>query len=201
MKHQSVCETRPLHANPTYTVFTGPMYASKTSKLLMELERYKFQHKKVALFKPSVDDRYSKSEIVTHTGWKCPAHMVTSSKDVLEYILDSKDSISVVAVDEAFMIKGIADVLEFLYKMGYNIVVSTLDIAANGKPFDEVASMMVWATKIEKCSAVCTVCGKDAYYTHKKLVDNEVDNSLIAVGGVELYEPRCWNCHLHISHK
>ena len=51
--------------------------------------------------------------------------------------------------------------------------------------------MLPWATKIEKCPAVCPVCGRDAYYTYKKNDDGEE----IAVGGAELYEPRCFEHH------
>ncbi len=51
--------------------------------------------------------------------------------------------------------------------------------------------MLPWATHIEKCPAVCPVCGKDAYYTYKK---ND-DGVEIAIGGAELYEPRCFDHH------
>jgi thymidine kinase len=50
---------------------------------------------------------------------------------------------------------------------------------------------MPYATKIEKCSAVCPVCGKDAYYT-AKLSNNDLE---IEVGGKSLYEPRCFRHH------
>ena len=51
--------------------------------------------------------------------------------------------------------------------------------------------MLPWATRIEKCAAVCLVCGEDAFYTQKKIADL----AEIAVGGSELYEPRCWHHH------
>ena len=51
--------------------------------------------------------------------------------------------------------------------------------------------MLPCATCIEKCAAVCVTCGEDAYYTHRKIADL----AEIAVGGAELYEPRCWNHH------
>ena len=47
------------------------------------------------------------------------------------------------------------------------------------------------STKIKKCPAVCTLCGQDAYYTYKKV--KSLDE--IAVGGADLYEPRCWHHH------
>lgn len=186
-------------ANPTFIVYCGPMFSAKTSRLLMELERCKYQHKQVAVFKPQIDTRYSESDIVTHGGWKHPGICVAEGADVLRYLADTTEDPRVIAVDEAFMIPGIAEVLIFLYRSGFSIIVSTLDMAANGKPFPEVTQLLPWATRIEKCTAVCTVCGADAHYTHKKMVGG--DEHTVEVGGDELYEPRCFSHCLTIDNR
>lgn len=182
--------------NPTFTVFTGPMFSSKTSKLLMTLERYKYQKKSVAIFKPSLDNRYDAKKIVSHGGWTVDANVVKTGADILEILSQMSTEPDVVAIDEAFMISGVAEVLLWLYKNGVEIVVSTLDLSSTGKPFSEVEKLLVWATHVEKCTAVCTICSKDAYYTHKKQID-ESDGE-IQVGGSELYDPRCARHHPYI---
>ncbi len=96
--------------------------------------------------------------------------------------------IDIIAVDEAFMIPNIAKALIKLFQDGYTIITSSIQLSASSKVFEEIRDMMPWATKIEVCPAVCPVCGADAYYTHRKVKDIEE----IAVGGSELYEPRCW---------
>lgn len=174
-------------SNPEFVIYTGPMFGSKTTHLLSSLERYKYQHKRVVVFKPSMDDRYSLGEVVTHIGWKTPAVCVRTGADILEHLTNMVDSPNVVAVDEAFMIPGVAEALVWLYRNGFTIIVSSLDISATGKPFPEIEKMLVWATQVKKCCAVCTVCGRDAYYTHKKQANDEE----IEVGGSEMYEPRC----------
>jgi thymidine kinase len=93
----------------------------------------------------------------------------------------------IVAVDEAFMIPGASDTLIWLYTFGFTVVVSSLEMSAAGKPFQEVEKLLPWATHVQKCTAVCTICGRDARFTHKKQVGGEE----IEVGGSELYEPRC----------
>ena len=180
--------------DPTYKVFVGPMFSSKTSRLLMELERYKHQHRAIECFKPRIDDRYSEEDIVSHSGWRTKAHCVKEGTDVLGILADVDVEPSVIAVDEAFMIPGVADVLTWLYKNGISIVVSSLDLSSTGKSFKEIEHMMPFATYIEKCTAVCTVCGSDARYTHKK----QVGGDEIEVGGHELYDPRCGKCHSSI---
>jgi len=177
--------------NPTFTIYTGPMFSAKTTSLLSILDRYKYQGKKLAVFKPQLDDRYSVDNISTHSGWKFPATCVKSGGDILEILASMDANPQIIAVDEAFMIAGIADVLVWLYRSGYTVVVSSLDLSATGKPFEEIAKMLPWATKVEKLSAVCVVCNKDAFYTYKK----QTGGDEIEVGGVELYEPRCSRCH------
>ena len=173
--------------NPEFIVYCGPMFSSKTSSLLATLEKYKYQHKKVIVFKPNIDDRYSISEVVTHGGWKVPAVCVKSGSEILEYLMSHDEEPQVVAVDEAFMIPGSADALTWLYTYGFTVVVSSLEMSSAGKPFTEIEKMLPWATQVNKCTAVCTVCGRDAHFTHKKQTGGEE----IEVGGSELYEPRC----------
>lgn len=183
--------------NPTLAVYVGPMFSSKTTKLLLALERFKHQRKQIIVFKPVIDIRYSDEEVVSHSGWKHPAVTVKSGADILEHLAGAAVAPEVVAVDEAFMIPGVAEVLIWLYRTGVDIVVSTLDLSATAKPFPEVEKLMAWATVVEKCSAVCTECGRDAYYTHKK----QVSGSEIEVGGSELYEPRCFRHHLAVDNR
>lgn len=180
-----------MHSNPEFIVYTGPMFGSKTSRLLSTLEKYKYQLKKTVVFKPRLDDRYSVEEVVTHGGWKCPAVCVRTGADILEHLTNMAENPQVVAVDEAFMIPGVAESLIWLFRNGFTIAVSSLEMSASGKPFHEIEKMLVWATQVEKCTAVCTVCGRDAHYTHKK----QTGGDEIEVGGEELYEPRCFRCH------
>ena len=179
---------------PQFIVYCGPMFSSKTTGLLASLDRFKYQNKRVAAFKSKLDDRYGESHICTHSGWKIPATCIKEGSDILEKLAELDENPHVVAVDEAFMIPGVAKVLIWLYRSGYSVVVSSLDLSATGKPFDEVEKMLPWATHIEKRSAVCVVCNKDAYYTYKK----QTGGLEIEVGGSELYEPRCLKCHPHI---
>lgn len=184
--------------NPTLTVYCGPMFGGKTTKLLSALERFKLQHKKVIVFKPIVDDRYSDSDIVSHSGWRWPAVTVKEGPDILGILAEMEGQPDVIAVDEAFMIPGVADVLIWLYRTGISVVVSSLDLGYQGKPFKEIEKLLPYATQIEKCSAVCTECGRDAFYTHKKQVTSDEE---IQVGGSELYEPRCFRHHLGIDNR
>mgnify|MGYP003665069797 CR=1 FL=1 len=176
---------------PEFIIYTGPMFGSKTTRLLATVDRFKYQNREILAFKPKLDERYSTTEICTHSGGKLLASVVKSGLEIVKCVDDHKNNVDVVAVDEAFMIEGVSDALLHLFRAGKTIVVSSLQLSATGNVFDEVMKMMPWATKIEVCPAVCPITGFDAYYTHRKF--NNM--SEITVGGSELYEPRCWFHH------
>jgi len=176
---------------PELVIFTGPMFGSKTTNLLGAIDRYRYQNKNVIAFKPKLDDRYSISKIVTHNGGSIDAHVIRDGYDIMKFINNYPEQVDVIAIDEAFMIDGVADILINLFKSGKTIIISSLDLSATLKPFEEIEKLMPWATKIKKCPAVCVTCGRDAYYTYKK----NKDLSEIAVGGSDMYEPRCWHHH------
>ena len=121
--------------------------------------------------------------------------MLIAVQRILDYT--EAHSVDVVAVDEAFMIEGVSEALVAIFRMGVTIVVSSLDLSANCKIFPEMEKLMCWATRVEKCPAVCPECGADAYYTFKKV---ECDEEIL-IGGSDIYEPRCWNHHHHFLGK
>ncbi len=184
-----------MKSDPEFIIFTGPMFGSKTTRLLASLDRYVYQNKNIVAFKPVMDSRYSDVEICTHSGGRFPAQGVSSGLDVLHFLSETNVDYDVIAVDEAFMIDGIATVLLDLYRKGKTIIVSSLQLSASGNVFEEVRDIMPWATKIEICPAVCPITGRDAYYTHRKVSGlNEIE-----VGGADMYEPRCWEYHTYMN--
>lgn len=176
--------------DPTWTMFIGPMFGSKTSRLLAAVDRYTYQNRIVAAFKPKMDTRYDVDRITTHSGGSTEATCTSTGADIIRHV-NNMGTCDVVAVDEAFMIDGCAEALLELFRAGKSIVVSSLQLSASGRAFSEVKEMLPWATEIHVCPAVCPITGRDAYYTHKKIDDfNE-----IVVGGSETYEPRSWQHH------
>ena len=183
--------------DPEFIIFTGPMFGSKTTRLLAAVDRYKYQNKDIVAFKPRMDNRYSNVEICTHSGGKISAVGVETGRDILKFIEDLEGDVDVIAIDEAFMIDDCAAAALSLFKQGITIIVSSLQLSASGNVFEEIRDMMPWATRIEICPAVCPISGRDAYYTHRKI--DSIDE--ITVGGSDIYEPRCWEFHSFMNRK
>jgi len=179
--------------NPVLRLWVGPMFGSKTTQLIAAVDRYRLQSKKVLAFKSRLDDRYSESgEIVTHNGGKLACTLVGKGSEIIEIVKNHIDDVSIVAIDEAFMIEDCDEAVLKLYGSGISVLVSSIDLSSDLRPFSTIKNILPFATEINKCTAVCTVCGQDANFTFKK---NTVTGAEIEVGGSEIYEPRCWMHH------
>lgn len=172
-----------------FVIFTGPMWSGKTTRLTAAVERHRIRQSSVLCFKPTIDGRYADSSIVTHSGSSMAAIAVSNGEQMLHIIQSERPE--VVAVDEAFMIDGAADALIEVFRSGISVYVSSIELSANLKSFSEVERMMPFATRVEKCTAVCVTCGDDAALTHRRVPSLEE----ISVGGADTYEPMCWSCH------
>ena len=176
--------------NPFFNIYIGPMFGAKTTRLLADIDRLKYKGRKVIAFKPNIDKRYSLDKISSHNNGTIEAHCIDNAEEILHIIQNQNQKVDTIAVDEAFMIAGIDYILVKLYKAGYNVIVSSIQMDAKEKPFENIKNMLPWATKIEVCPAVCTMCDNDAYFT-EALFDINNASAEERVGSKDMYEPRC----------
>ena len=57
-------------------VITGSMFSGKSEELIRRIRRAQIARRRVQLFKPRVDARYSAAEIVSHSEMKMPSQVV-----------------------------------------------------------------------------------------------------------------------------
>ena len=174
-----------------FRMYVGPMFGGKTTRMLSAVDRYKYQGQKILAFKPDVDERYSKEDIVTHWGHKLNAVRVANGHEIrLRVKEQTRHGNCVIAVDEAFMIPDCGNALVELFKYGNTVLISSLQLSSDGSPYPEVAAMFPYATYVEVCPAVDPISKRDAYYTEK--YGGRKDHA-IEVGGAEMYRPRDWS--------
>src|SRR5205823_3113556 len=82
-------------------VICGPMFSGKSEELIRRLRRANFARKRVQVFKPAIDVRYSPDEIVSHGDLRMESETLDSAKEMLQRI-DSRTE--VVGVDEAKLV-------------------------------------------------------------------------------------------------
>jgi thymidine kinase len=170
----------------TIEVVCGPMFSGKTEELIRRVKRAQIARQKVQIFKPSIDNRYHDTEVVSHSSQSIEATPVASAIELFQKVLDST---RVVAIDEVqFFDQNIIKVVEKLACRGVRVIMAGLDQDFMGKPFGPMADLLAVADSVLKIQAICTVCGAGASKTFRI---NSKNQAQVLVGETDLYEARC----------
>lgn len=171
-------------------IVCGSMFSGKTEELLRRVKRARLARRRVALFKPRIDNRYDDVKVVSHDGIKAEATPVASSAE-LAALVDLDAPPDVVGIDEAqFFDDAIVDVADRLADAGVRVICAGLDQDYRGKPFGPMPALMSVAEYVTKLQAVCARCGAAACRSQRLM---GVVGQLF-VGGAADYEPRCRRC-------
>ena len=109
------------------------MFSGKSEELIRRLRRATIARKRVQVFKPALDDRYSLEEIVTHANNRMKSETVASPEEILARF-DWRTH--VVGIDEAnFFGPGLVDVATRLANEGKQVIIAGLDTDFLGRPF------------------------------------------------------------------
>jgi len=169
-------------------VICGPMFSGKSEELIRRLRRATIARKRVQVFKPAIDTRYSKDEIVSHGDLRMKSEVLDEPKDMLRRI-DWRTE--VVGVDEAnFMGPDLIEIAGTLADSGKQVIIAGLDTDYMGRPFAPIPDLLALAESITKTLAICVRCGNPAKHT-QRLVESD---DLIVVGAGGMYEARCRRC-------
>jgi thymidine kinase len=169
-------------------VICGPMFSGKSEELIRRLRRAMIARRRVQVFKPSLDNRYSDGEIVSHADSRLPSLTVDSAPDILT-MLDWRTQ--VVGIDESNFFGGrLVEVATQLADSGKQVIIAGLDTDYMGRPFPPMPELLCVAESITKALAICMRCGNPAKHT-QRLVESA---DLIVVGAAGMYEARCRRC-------
>ena len=169
-------------------VICGSMFSGKTEELIRRLKRAKFAKQRVEIFKPAIDTRYSKADVVSHDSHTIPSTPIDSSASILLFTSE----IDVVGIDEAqFFDQGLIEVCNQLANNGIRVIVAGLDMDFRGKPFGPMPGLCAIADEVSKVHAICVKCGQLAVFSHRTVKASQQ----ILLGETEEYEPLCRACY------
>jgi thymidine kinase len=174
------------HRNPAHgwiEVITGSMFSGKSEELIRRLRRAQIARQKVQIFKPAFDNRFSESEIVSHSEMRIQGVNVGSSAELMRLINEDTE---VIGIDEAQFF----DACTALAGAGKRVVVAGLDTDYLGRPFEPMPVLMAIAEYVTKTHAICMVCGNPASHTQRLVASDE--RMLLGASGT--YEARCRRC-------
>lgn len=168
-------------------VVCGGMFSGKTEELIRRARRAHIAGQQVVIVKPAIDNRYSKSEIVSHNDSTLPGITVDTADQIILLTSSSK----VVCIDEAqFFDDRIVEVANTLANQGKRVIIAGLDMDYLGKPFEPMPQLLAIAEYVTKLHAICAESGGLAHFS-QRVVNN--DNQIL-VGEKEAYEPRSRQC-------
>ncbi|MBR3012858.1 MAG: thymidine kinase [Bacteroidales bacterium] len=169
-------------------VICGSMFSGKTEELIRRLKRAQFANQKIAIFKPTIDNRYSDVDVVSHD-----LHSITSTPvDSPVKMLGVPDDVQVVGIDEAqFFDDSIVEVVQTLANRGVRVIIAGLDTDFLGKPFGPMPALMAIAEDVQKVHAICVRCGSLANHSHRL----SASTNLVELGEKDVYEPLCRQCY------
>ena len=169
-------------------VITGSMFSGKSEELIRRLRRAQIARQKVQIFKPTFDNRYSASQIVSHSEMRIDSVNVPSARALVERV--EADS-EVVGIDEGqFFDIELPMVCNELADRGKRVIVAGLDQDYLGRPFEPMPQLLAIAEYITKTLAICVVCGNPANHTQRLVASDEK----FLLGAQGTYEARCRGC-------
>jgi len=180
-----------LHTRPGLgwiEVITGSMFSGKSEELIRRLRREQIARRRVQIFKPRLDDRFSPDEIISHSDMRIASEPVSSSRELLERV---ETETEVVGIDEGqFFDAELPAVCCTLADQGRRVLVAGLDQDYLGKPFEPMPQLLAIAEHITKTLAICMVCGAPANHTQRLVASSQ----RVLVGAQGTYEARCRRC-------
>ena len=169
-------------------VITGSMFSGKSEELIRRLRRAQIARRKVQIFKPAIDSRYSEEHIVSHSEMRLESQLVHSAGEILEGVAPDTE---VIGIDEGqFFDQDLVRVANQLAGQGKRVIIAGLDMDYLGRPFEPMPLLLAIAEDITKTRAICMQCGSPATYTQRLIASRE----RVVVGAADAYEARCRAC-------
>lgn len=176
------------------TIYAGPMMSGKTTALIAELQDSLEDGNRVLVIKPSIDNRFSDEDVISHDGVSLQKHTGHFVHRIQTDSFPSQElltNIDVLLVDEIhFFGPHFPEKIEEVLLSGIDVIAVGLDLDSEGKPFKIMPELLSIANSVFKLVGICSVCGEvTATRTFRKLSASSTEQVLI--GGAETYEPRC----------
>lgn len=168
-------------------VICGSMFSGKTEELIRRMNRAVIAQQRVEIFKPTIDNRYSDTKVVSHNENQIHSTPVSFANDILLRATNC----DVVGIDEAqFFDNDIVEVSRKLADQGKRVIIAGLDMDFKGRPFKPMDELMSIAEYVTKVHAICMNCGGIASFSHRRTKSKKT----VVLGEKDVYEALCRAC-------
>lgn len=176
--------------------YYGAMGSSKTANALMTRFSWEDKGKKVALLKPSIDNRDGVDIVKSRAGLMAQAILVYPDSSIREVLPAPAEAYDNIIVDEAqFLTKEQVDELRDIVDNGTFVMCYGLKADFMGNLFEGSKRILELADSLREIVTMCP-CGKkaimNARYSGNKIL---YEGEQVVVGGNESYMALCHRCY------
>jgi thymidine kinase len=193
-------------------VYIGPMFSSKSSSLLSEINRYKYITDKILVINHNLDkqrhpETMDKGILKTHDNKIFPAIMLSKLEELFTntFFIQKYLHADIVIIDEG---QFYPDLYDFLKTQLNNLackklfIVGGLSSDSNMNAFGDMTKIIPLADSVVKLNAYCIYC-KDGTYANFTRRDKNIhtqttkeqpnlnEKDIVLIGSDELYSPCC----------
>jgi thymidine kinase len=194
-------------------IIIGPMYASKTTRLVEIYKQCKFCNIPVVVINHSIDTRYDEEMLSTHDKVKIPCIKTNQLFDILMEPLglglglgleethpnncrmNDKTAIAiseVILINEGQFFPDLEEFVKKLLKNGKKIYICGLDGDFERKKFGQILDLIPLSDKVTKLTSLCSICKNGTLGIFSKRITTETEQTVV---GSDNYIPVCRNCY------
>ena len=195
-------------------LFTGPMFAGKTRRLVHELEKFVLAKKHVAWFEPKRDTRGgSHSNFITQRmeelkNSECVnSYNFSDPNEIIQTVLNLQKrhvSIACIFIDEYFMVPFTKQFFYDYQNSGLKdipMVFAGLTVGWDATMLATAAIVIPFMDEINKEDAICMKCGKPANYYYYKGGLEAWNAAKDPIDNGQCYEVLCHDCYIKETKK
>jgi thymidine kinase len=171
-------------------LFIGPMFSSKTSRLIDLYKKYTFCNINVVVINHTIDNRYDNELLSSHDKVMIPCIKSDNLKTPWEKMKNEK--VDVILINEGQFFYDLYEIVSDMVHCGKKVYIGGLDGDFERKKFGQILDLIPLCDKVTKLSALCNICknGKDAIFSLR--LSNETNQTVV---GSDNYIPVCRGCY------
>lgn len=171
-------------------IYTGPMKGGKTTALLNKYDELSTHTtKRLKIFKPIIDTRFSETMVTSRDGKQLLCTNINSIADIQLF----KDEYDIFFIDEFQFLEGdINQLLKLFFDENKDFYISGLNLTAERKPFGLMDKLFPYATDIYLLKGNCDICGDENKGIYTYYDGNKQGDILV---GEDNYKCVCYKCY------
>jgi len=169
-------------------IILGPMFASKTSRLIEIYKQCVFCSIPVTVFNHAIDKRYHDTLLSSHDGTMVPCIQLEKLEN--EWEKEASDS-DVILINEGQFFPDLYEAVNEMLKQKKRVFVCGLDGDFERKKFGQILDLIPLCDKVMKQHSLCSICkdGTSAIFSQRLTKDKQ--QTLV---GSDNYIPVCRAC-------